>query len=105
MFVATASQSIVLGPAARVVLDGHPGPVVNGVAESLVYGVAADDDKAFARALGYRRHSAKSAQGVVVSPLQRLVCFCKQRGEDRPSYSGKRCEDGHVALPARRFCV
>ena len=33
------------------------------------------------------------------------MCFCKQGGEDHPSYSGKRCEDGHVALPARRTWV
>ena len=90
MFVTAVSQYVVHGPAAWVVLDGHPGPVIDGVAESLVYGVAADDDKTLARSFGYRRHSPQSAQRVTVSPLQRLVCCCKQRGEGLPSYFGKR---------------
>src|SRR5262245_44345683 len=69
---------------------GSPVPVVAGL--------SSDDDAAFARSLGDWRDSCQTAQGGVVTSLQRIEGFCEQRGEDDPSYSRQGCEDLHVML-------
>ena len=98
MAVTPASQGGVFGPASWVVLNGDARPMVHGVGEPVVAGLSSDDDAALARPLGDGRDTCQTAQGGVISPLQGIEGFCKQRGEDDPSHSRQGCEDLHVML-------
>ena len=104
----STSERGVFGPALRVVLHGDARPMVHGVGEPVVAGLSSDDDAAFARSLGDWRDSCQTAQGGVVTSLQRIEGFCKQRGEDDPSHSRQGCEDLHVMLlplPSERLLL
>ena len=83
MCVTTASQGGVFGAAGLVVLHGDACPVVDGVRETRMAGVAPDDDPALAGSLGDGRHSCQTSQGGVVAPLQRIACFCGDYQEFR----------------------
>ena len=96
--VTSASQGGVFGAACWVVLNGSACPMVHGVGQAAVAGVSPDDHAALAGALGDGRDSCQTAQGGVISPLQGIEGFCKQRGEDDPSHSRQGCEDLHVML-------
>ena len=98
MAMTSASQFGVFGAAARIVLHGDTGPMVDGVGEAVVAGLSSDDDAALSGPLGDRRDSCQTAQGGVVSSLQGIPGFCEQRGEDGPSHSRQGCEDRRVML-------
>ena len=100
MAVTSAAQSCVFGPANAVVLHGNPRPMVHGVGQALVAGLSSDHDQALARPLGDWRDSGQTAQGGVVTSLQGIEAFCKQRGENDPSHSRQGCEDLRVMLPS-----
>ena len=99
MAVAAGTEGGVFGTAGWVALHGDARPVVNGVAQAVVRGEAADNDHALARAPGDRGGAAQAAQGMVVPAPQRIEGFCEQRGEDDPADSGKGGQDRHVVLP------
>ena len=98
MTVTSASQGGVLRTASKVVLNGDACPMIHGVGEPVMAGLSSDDDATLARPLGDRRDSCQTAQGGVVTSLQGIEGFCKQRGEDDPSHSRQGCEDLHVML-------
>ena len=98
MSATSFAQFGVFGPASRIVLHGDARPVIERVGEAVVAGLAAHDDAAFAGSLGDGRDSCQTAQGGVISPLQRLPGFGEQRGEDGPSHSRQGCEDRRVML-------
>ena len=50
-------------PASRVVLHGDAGPVVEGVGEAIVAGLAAHDGAALSGSLGHRRDPCQTSQG------------------------------------------
>ena len=98
MAMTSASEFGVFGAAARIVLNGDTGPMVDGVGEAVVAGLSSDDDAALSGPLGDRRDSCETAQGGVVASLQGIRGFCEQRGEDGPSHSRQGCEDLRVML-------
>ena len=98
MAVTPRPQSCVLCSANPVVLNGHVRPVVHGVRQSLLAGLASDNDKALSGPLGDGRDSCQTTQGGVIAPLQDIPGFCEQRGEDDPSHSRQGCEDLHVMV-------
>ena len=79
-------------------LHGDAGPVVEGVGEAIVAGLAAYDDATLSGSLGHWRDPCQTSQGGIISPLQRLPGFGEQRGEDGPSHSRQGCEDRRVML-------
>ena len=68
-------------------------PVVDGVAQSDVGGLAHQNDAALAGSLRDGRHTGQAAQGLVVSPLQGFECLCEQRGDDDPSDARQGSQD------------
>jgi hypothetical protein len=96
--VTSGSEGCISGAADRVALSGDAGPVVDGVAQPDVRGLAHHHDPALARAPRDGCDAGQAAQGLVVSALQGFPCLCEQRGEDDPSDSGQGFEDRHVAL-------
>ena len=88
MALAAGTEGGVFGTAGWVALHGDARPVVDGVAQAVVRGEAADNDHALARAPGDRGGAAQAAQGMAVPAPQRIEGFCEQRGEDDPADSG-----------------
>ena len=78
-------------------------PVVYGVRQSLPAGLASDNDKALSGPLGDGRECRQTAQRGVVTPLQGILGFCEQRGEDDPSHSRQGCENFGVLLSKNRM--
>ena len=105
MAVAAGAKSRVFRLASRVVLHGHARPVVDGVAQADVGGLAHEHDAALAGSLGDGSHTRQASKRSIVSPLQGLERLGQQRGEDNPSDSRQRLEDRHIArlgpLPPR----
>src|SRR4051794_3139597 len=97
MTVAAGAKSRVFRLASRVVLYGHAGPMVDGVAQANVGGLAHAHDAALAGSLGDGSHPRQASKRLVVSPLQGLERLGQQRGEDTPSDPGQRSEDRHIA--------
>jgi hypothetical protein len=62
--IAAAAESVVLGCETR--------PMIERVREPLIAGITTHDNAGFAAAAGYRGHSGQAAQGVIISPAQRL---------------------------------
>ncbi len=98
MTVTAGAKSGILGFALQVVLNGDARPMIHGVGESVMAGLPADNDPAFAGSLGHGRDSGQTSQSGVIAPLQGIPSLCKQRGEDDPSNSRQGCEDLHVML-------
>ena len=98
MTMASGAQCGVFGPTSRVVLHGSARPMVDGVAEADVCSLAHQHDLAFSRSFRDRRDARQAAQRVIVSPVQSVLSFCEQRGEDNSSHSRQRCEDLRVML-------
>ena len=98
MAVASAAELGVFRSAARIMLHGDPRPMVDGVGEPVVAGLASDDDAALSGPFGDGRDSCQTAQGGVVPSLQGIPAFCEPRGEDGPSHSRQGCEDLRVML-------
>jgi hypothetical protein len=57
-------------------------------------------DAGFAAAAGHRGHPGQAAQGVIISPAQRLPDLAEQHGQNDPSEPGHGSQDHHVALLA-----
>ena len=89
MAVAASAMGRVFRLASRVVLPGHAGPMVDGVAQANVGGLAHEHDAALAGSLGDGRHPRQASKRSIVSPLQGLECLGEQRGEDNPSDPGQ----------------
>ena len=66
----------------------------------------ADDDQGLVRTLGDRSDTGQASQDLIISLAQRVIGFCKQRGEDDSADVGKRTHDFHVTLRlfSRRPC-
>src|SRR3954451_20287779 len=109
MTVAAGAKSPVFRLASRVVLRGHARPVVDGVAQADVGGLAHEHDAALAGSLGDGSYARQTSKRLVVSPLQSLERLGQQRSEDNPSDSGQRLEDRHIArlwpLPLGSLCA
>ena len=105
MTVAAGAKGRVFRLASRVVLHGHARPMVDGVAQADVGGLAHDDDAALAGSFGDGSYPRQASKRLIISPLQGLESLGEQRGEDNPSDPGQRLEDRHVArlgpLPRR----
>src|SRR5215469_9078241 len=108
MAVTALAQCGVAAAAELVVLDGDARPMIDGAAQPHVAGLAHDNDAALATALGHRGDAGQGAQGVIISPAQRLGSFGEKRGEDDPTDTWQGSQDGDVALLGllpRRFVV
>ena len=90
MTVSSGSEGSVFGLADRVPLRGDAGPVVDGVLQPVVGREAANHDRGLARALGDGGCAGQASQGLIVLPLQRIMRFYEQRGEDNPADAGIR---------------
>ena len=101
MAVAAGSLRRILGLADGIMLYGDAGPVVDRVLQPVVGRQAAHHDHGLARALGDGSDAGQASQGLIISPPQRIVCFCEQRGQDDPTDAGKRAQNFHVTLPLR----
>src|SRR6185437_17181261 len=97
MTVAAGAQGRVFRLASRVVLHGHAGPMVDGVAQANVGGLAHEHDAALAGSLGDGSHARQASKRSIVSPLQGLEGLGQQRGEDNSSDSWQRSEDRLIA--------
>ena len=97
MTVTAGAKSRVFCLASRVVLHGDAGPVVDGVAQADVGGLAHEHDAALAGALGDGSHPRQASKRSIVAPLQGLEGLGQQRGKDNPSDSRQRLEDRHIA--------
>src|SRR5437667_6105650 len=74
--------------------------MIERVREPLIAGITAHDDAGFAAAAGHRGHPGQAAQGMIISPAQRLPDLSERYGEDDPSEPGHGSQDHHVALLA-----
>ena len=90
MTVAAGAKGCVFRLASRVVLHGDACPMVDGVAQANVGGLAHEHDAALAGSLGDGSHARQASKRSIVSPLHGLECLGEQRGEDNPSDSGQR---------------
>ena len=77
-------------PSNRIVLYRDPDSVVDGVLKPVVRRETAHDDQRLAGPLGHASDAGQASQGLIVSPAQRIVCFCQQRGEDDPADAGSK---------------
>ena len=98
MTVTAGAKGRVFCLASRVELHSDARPVVDGVAQADVGGLAHEHDAALAGSLGHRGDAGQAAQRVVVSAAQSLGSFCEQRGEDDPADARQGSQDRHVAL-------
>ena len=98
MAVATPAQGVVTSPGGCVVLNGDARPVMDGVSQPFVAGQTSDHEALFAAAPGYRSGACQSAQGVVISSLQRLRGLGEQRGENDSADSWPGAKDRYVML-------
>ena len=98
MTMTAPTQRCVLRATGPVVLHSDTRPVVHGVRQSLVASLSPNDDDTLSGALCDGRDSRQTAQCGVVTSLQGIEGFCKQRGEDDPSHSRQGCEDLRVML-------
>src|SRR5207245_5829872 len=83
-----------------VMLDGAPGPVIEGLMQAIVAGMSPDHDAALAAAAGDRGDARQHPQGVVISRPQRLAGLGEQRGDVDPSEPWTGTQDRNVALLA-----
>ena len=83
------AKGFVFRLASWVVLHGHARPVVDGIAQADVRGLAHEHDAALARSLGDGSHTGQTAKRSIVSPLHGLERLGQQRGEDNPSDPGQ----------------
>src|SRR5690349_15838870 len=97
MAVAAGAKSRIFRLASWIVLHGDARPMVDGVAQADVGGLAHEHDAALARSLGDGSHTRQASKRSIVSPLQGLDGLGQQRGEDNPSDSRQRSEDRHIA--------
>ena len=98
MAMTALAQFRVAGAAARIVLDGDTGPMIDGGAQPQVAGLTHEDDAALAAASRHRSDAGQSAQRMVISFAQRFRGLAEQRGEDDPSDARQGSQDRHVAL-------
>src|SRR5512133_2351903 len=98
MAVAAGAQGGIFGAAGAVVLSSDTGPVVDGVGEAGMTGMSSHDEAASSRSFCDGSDTCQTAQGEVISPLQGIGGFCKQRGEDDPPDSRQGSEDLRVTL-------
>ena len=85
MTVAAGAKGHVFRLASWVVLHGDARPVVDGVAQADVRGLAHEHDAALAGSLGDGSHPRQTAKRSIISPLHGLEGLGQQRGEDNPS--------------------
>ena len=98
--VAALAQRGLAAAAERIVLGCQARPMIERVREPLIAGITAHDDAGFAAPAGHRGHPGQAAQGMIISPAQRLPDLAEQHGEDDPSEPGHGSQDHHVALLA-----
>ena len=98
MAMTALAQFRVAGAAARIVLDGDTGPMIDGGAQPQMAGLTHEDDAALAAASRHRSDAGQSAQRMIISFAQRFRGLAEQRGEDDPSDARQGSQDGHVAL-------
>src|SRR5512144_953710 len=100
MAVAALAQRVIALPADRIELNGDVGPMVEGIAQPVVAGLAAPHDAAPAAATGDRGGACQGSQKMIVSLVHRLPSLGEQRGEGDPSEPWTGTQDRHVALLA-----
>jgi len=98
MAMTALAQFRVAGAAARIVLDGDTGPMIDGGAQPQMAGLTHEDDAALAAASRHRSDAGQSAQRMIISFAQRFRGLAEQRGEDDPSDARQGSQDRHVAL-------
>src|SRR6187455_2286298 len=94
MAVAAGAKSRIFRLASWIVLPGDARPMVDGVAQANVGGLAHEHDAALAGSLGDGSHPRQASKRSIVSPLEGLG---QQHGEDNPSDPWQRLEDRHIA--------
>src|SRR6185295_4240422 len=97
MAVAAGAKSRIFRLASWIVLPGDARPMVDGVAQADVGGLAHEHDAALAGSLGDGSHTRQASKRSIVSPLQGLDGLGQQRGEDNSSDSRQRSQDRHIA--------
>jgi choline dehydrogenase-like flavoprotein len=98
MAMTALAQFRVAGAAARIVLDGDTGPMIDGGAQPQMAGLTHEDDAALAAASCHRSDAGQRAQRMIISFAQRFRGLAEQRGEDDPSDARQGSQDRHVAL-------
>ena len=102
MAVTSASEFGVFRPAARIVLHGDAGPMIDRVGETVVAGLASDDDAALARALGDRARRLSDCarrRNLVAAGHPRLL-RAAWRGRSFPLPARMRGSPRHAAFSA-----
>jgi hypothetical protein len=89
------------GRARRAELPGAPNDRARR--EPFIASITAVDEAGFAAPAGHRGHPGQAAQGVIISPAQRLPDLGEQHGEDDRSEPGHGSQDHHVALLVQGF--
>ena len=97
--VAPSAELLVVGPTVGIVADSGPSPVVYGVAQPVVTGIAHLDAAVLTALLGHGGDARVGAQGVVVSLRQELRGLGEHRGGDDSPDSRQGPEDRHVTMP------
>src|SRR5205807_2599459 len=93
MAVAALAQRRITAAAESVVLGCQARPMIERVREPLIAGITTHDDAGFAAAAGYRGYPGQAAQGMIISPAQRLPDLGEQHGENDPSEPGHGSQD------------
>ena len=101
MAVATLAEELVMLAAMRVVPHADEAPIVEGVAETRIAGIAHADEETFAALARDRRDAGLGAQPVIVSGDQEPRGFGKRRGGDDSPDAWQGPEDRHVTMPLR----
>src|SRR5438552_6862379 len=96
--MAAPPQRIVTPSGGGIALNGDARPVMDGVLQPFVAGMAADHEALFAAAPGDWSRACQGPQGVVISSAQRLRGLGEQRGENDPADSRPGAKDRHVML-------
>jgi hypothetical protein len=86
--VAALAQRGITAAAERVVLGCQARSMIERVREPLIAGITAHDDAGFAAAAGHRGHLRQGAQGMIISPAQRLPIAARIAAPARPPRTG-----------------
>ena len=96
MAVATGAERAVTGLAEGVMDGGDARPVVEGAAEFVLDGEAADDPLGFARLDTHRGHPGAEAERAVVAAADEVVGLGEEGAGDLEADAGEGEEDGEV---------
>lgn len=72
------AQGGILGPTAGIMLHGDPSPMIDSIGQTIMSGLAPQDEFGLPRTAGHRSDPTQAPQGVIVSSTQDIPCLCQR---------------------------